>query len=100
MSKIGARLAKLDVHWSPRAQSSLDETMAHIDAQDVFTGRLILKRLHTALDLISTQPDIGTRINKRHARRFAIPKTGHTIDYLVQSNEILVIRWVRQRQKF
>lgn len=99
MLKTGARPAKLAVHWSLRAQCSLDETMAHIDAQDVSTGRLVLQRLHTALDLIATQPEIGTRINQRRTRRFAIPKTGHSIDYLVKFNEILVVRWARQRRK-
>jgi plasmid stabilization system protein ParE len=72
--------------------------MAHIYAQDVGTGRLMLQRLQTALDLIAIQPHIGTPTNRRFVRRFPVPKTGHSIDYSSDQNEILVLRWMRQRR--
>jgi plasmid stabilization system protein ParE len=100
MSKTGARPAKLVVRWTSKAQRSLDQTMVHINAQDISTGQLVLQRLKVALDLIAVQPDIGTPTAGRITRRFPIPKTGHTIDYRVEKDLIVVTRWTRQTRKF
>ncbi|MYN38302.1 type II toxin-antitoxin system RelE/ParE family toxin [Duganella sp. FT109W] len=99
MSKPSAKPAKLAVRWSAKAQHSLEQTLAHINAQDESAGRLVLQRLQVALDLIAIQPHIGTPTNRRRSRRFPVPKTGHTIDYRVEQSEILVLRWMRQRRK-
>lgn len=60
MPKTTAKPAKLAVRWSTRAQHSLAQTMAHIYAQDAATGRLVLQRVQTALDLTAIQLHIGT----------------------------------------
>jgi len=80
------------------AQKSLDQTMARINAQDFVAGQLVLQRLNNALDVIATQPAIGTPTERGNTRRFAIPKTGHSIDYTISRAGILVTRWARQRR--
>lgn len=99
MLNPGAKPAKLAIHWSPTARRSLDQTIAHINAQDMSAGDLVLQRLQSALDAIAAQPGIGTPTDRRGIRRFPIPKTGHTIDYRVHENAIMVTRWARQKRK-
>ncbi|MBV6322408.1 type II toxin-antitoxin system RelE/ParE family toxin [Duganella violaceipulchra] len=98
MSNPSVKPAKLAIRWSSAARRSLDQTIAHINEQDVSAGELILLRLQNALDVIVAQPGIGTPTDRRDTRRFPIPKTGHTIDYRVRQSEIMVTRWARQRR--
>ncbi|NVD70267.1 type II toxin-antitoxin system RelE/ParE family toxin [Duganella sp. BJB1802] len=99
MSNPSVKPAKPEIRWSSTARKSLDEAIAHIKAQDVSAGELVLQRLQNALDVIVAQPGIGTPTDRRDTRRFPIPKTGHTVDYRVHRGEIVVTRWARQRRK-
>lgn len=69
--------------------------MAHINAQDYFTGLLILQRVSKAIDLLCIQSDIGTPTYQPTLRRYPVPKTGHTIEYRVTANDIIIVHWVR-----
>ena len=69
--------------------------MAYILSQDRVSADLVLTRLHAALDAIALHPGIGTPTRTRSTRRFAIPKTGHTIEYRVSAEEIVIVRWIR-----
>jgi plasmid stabilization system protein ParE len=73
--------------------------MAHVYAQDMEAGRLLLQRLQRALDLIAEQPGIGTQTKQKNLRRFPIPRTGHTIEYRVGRGGITITRWARQTRK-
>lgn len=42
---------------------------------------------------------LGTPMTTLNIRRFAIPKTGHTIEYRVRPGELYILRWYRQRRK-
>ncbi|WP_083902542.1 type II toxin-antitoxin system RelE/ParE family toxin [Janthinobacterium sp. HH01] len=99
MSNPSVKPAKLAIRWSLTARRSLDQTIAHIHAQDALASGLVLQRLQNALDVIAAQPGIGTPTDRRDTRRFPIPKTGHTIDYRLHQGDIMVTRWARQRRK-
>ncbi|RFP10732.1 type II toxin-antitoxin system RelE/ParE family toxin [Duganella sp. BJB475] len=99
MSSANGKPARLVVSWSAQAQESLDQTMAHVYAQDMSAGNLMLQRLQKALDLIAEQPGIGTPTKQKNLRRFPIPRTGHTIEYRVGRRGITITRWVRQTRK-
>ena len=68
MCAASVKQAKRTVRWSAAAQRALDQTMAHVNAQDYSTGLLVLQRVTKVIDLLSTQPDIGTR---RICQRYA-----------------------------
>ena len=87
---------KLPIRWLPAAQRAAEKSLSHIAAQDPNTSALVYKRLLGALDLISLQPAIGTPTHRKNIKRFPIPKTGHTIEYRLTPNEIVITRWVRQ----
>lgn len=95
MCAASVKQAKRTVRWSVAAQRALDQTMAHINAQDYSTGLLVLQRVSKVIDLLSTQPDIGTPTYLPALRRYPVPKTGHTIEYRVTANDIVIVRWVR-----
>ena len=70
--------------------------MAYINAQDPIAGGLVLQRLQNAIDIIESQPGIGTATDRPNLRRFPIPKTGHTIEYRMTREAITIVNWVRQ----
>lgn len=84
--------AKRTVRWSAAAQRALDQTMAHINAQDHSTALLVLHRVSKAIDLLRIQPDIGTPTYQPALRRYPVPNTGHTIEYRVTASDIVVVR--------
>ena len=69
--------------------------MEHINAQDYFTGLLVLQRVSKVVELLRIQPDIGTPTYLPALRRYPVPKTGHTIEYRVTASDIVIVRWVR-----
>ncbi|MRX09771.1 hypothetical protein GJ697_18195 [Pseudoduganella sp. FT25W] len=99
MRGANAKPARLVISWSARAQKSLDQTIGHVYAQDTNTARLIIQRLQKALDLIATQPAIGTPTKIAGLYRFPIPKTGHTIEYRIHQTSITIMRWARHTRK-
>ncbi|MBA5639076.1 type II toxin-antitoxin system RelE/ParE family toxin [Duganella sp. LX20W] len=84
------------IRWSSAAAKSLAQTLEHINTQDPNTGHLVAQRVQSALDLIALRPAIGTPTTRPGIRRFAIPKTGHLIEYRSDETGIIVIRWMRQ----
>ena len=87
---------KRAIRWQPRAQRTFFESITYIATQDRSAAELVALRTAQALDLIAAQPGIGTAVRLSKRRRFVIPKTGHVLEYLVQDNEIKIVRWVRQ----
>jgi len=83
----------------PSAERSYSESLDYIAAQDARAAMLVIDRLKAALVLLAAQPGIGTMVGTRGRRRFAIPKTGHLIEYRVIYNEIKIIRWARHSRK-
>lgn len=74
------------------------QTLEHIATQDPNTGHLVAQRVQTALDLIALRPSIGTPTTRPGIRRFAIPNTGHLIEYRSDKTGITITRWMRHTQ--
>lgn len=87
---------KLPIRWLPTARRAAEKSLNHIAAQDPGASALVYKRLLGALGVISLQPAIGTPTHQKNIKRFPIPKTGHTIEYRLAANEIVITRWIRQ----
>jgi len=87
------------LNWSAQAQHSYSHTLEYIGSQDSHAADLVAQRVSKALAILLFQPEIGTVADRRGLRRFAIPNTGHVIDYRVVKNELRIIRWARQARK-
>ncbi|NRR33676.1 type II toxin-antitoxin system RelE/ParE family toxin [Oxalobacteraceae bacterium] len=90
---------KLLIRWSPAAIKSYYASLAHIEMQDDHTAKLIAQRVNRALDILSSQPGLGTPVPRSFSRRFAIPNTGHMIEYRVRGIELWISRWMRQTRR-
>ena len=88
----------LAVVWSASAQKAFFSTLEKIENEDVGTARLIIQRVDKSITLITAQPNIGTFTAMTGVRRYAIPNTGHAINYRVVHGELRILRWYRQRQ--
>ncbi|MBA5689740.1 type II toxin-antitoxin system RelE/ParE family toxin [Rugamonas apoptosis] len=87
------------VRWSLAAAKLLAQTLEHIDTQDPGTALIIMQRVQSALDLIVLHPALGTPTTRPGIRWFAIPKTGHLIEYRAGKTGITVTRWARQARR-
>lgn len=95
---MGDSVQSLTVVWSASAQSAFFTTLEKIDNEDAGTARLIIQRVDKSITLIAAQPSLGTFTAMTGVRRYAIPNTGHTINYRVAYGELRILRWYRQRQ--
>jgi plasmid stabilization system protein ParE len=87
------------IEWTVRALLSYHGTLHHIAEQDESTLALFEQRVMRALSLLASQPGIGTPGTRQGIRMFAMPKTGHTVEYRAQDGILLILRWYRQRRK-
>ncbi|MET3106218.1 plasmid stabilization system protein ParE [Oxalobacteraceae bacterium GrIS 2.11] len=87
------------VIWSVRAQKALISTLTHIKYEDEGTAAALLRRVENSTALLATQPGMGTSTATPGVRRYAIPHTGHTIEYRSSNGGIQILRWYRQRQQ-
>ncbi|WP_407682034.1 type II toxin-antitoxin system RelE/ParE family toxin [Pseudoduganella aquatica] len=85
--------------WTSGAQKSYNATLCRIAMQDDATHAIFERRVTQALALLATQPSLGTPTADVKVRSFAIPKTGHTLEYQIIQGTVLVVRWYRQRRK-
>lgn len=88
----------LAIVWSSSAQKAFFATLERIENEDAGTARLIIQRVDKSITLIAAQPSLGTFTAMTGVRRYAIPNTGHTINYRVAHGELRIVRWYRQRQ--
>ncbi|MBB3119145.1 plasmid stabilization system protein ParE [Massilia violacea] len=73
--------------------------MIRIQDEDAGAAQLVMARVDRAIAALTAQPGIGTLTARPGVRRFAIPATGHAIEYRLVSGEIRILRWSRQRQR-
>jgi hypothetical protein len=86
MGSESEKPAEPRIHWSAKAKASFSATLDHIASQDQSTDILV-------------QPELGTTVAGTSIRRFAIPRTGHLIDYQVKSGKLLIVRWMRSTRQ-
>ncbi|MYN07289.1 type II toxin-antitoxin system RelE/ParE family toxin [Pseudoduganella aquatica] len=87
------------VEWALPALQSYHGTLQRIAEQDVLTVALFEQRVMHALSLLASQPGMGTPGTRAGVRSFAVPNTGHTLEYRMQDDILRVTRWYRQRRK-
>jgi plasmid stabilization system protein ParE len=88
----------LTVVWSASAQSAFFASLEKIENEDAGAARLIIQRVDKSINLIAAHPNLGTFTAMTGVRRYAIPNTGHTINYRIAHGELRILRWYRQRQ--
>lgn len=102
MDNESGNSAEPRIRWSAKAKASFSASLDHIASQDQRAAMLVAQRVARALNALTLQPELGTTVAGTSRRRFAIPRTGHLIDYQVRSGELLIVRWMRstrQREK-
>lgn len=90
---------ELSIIWSASAQKAFLDTLERIENEDIGTARLVLQRVEKSMSLLIIQPGMGTFTAMPGVRRYAIPQTGHTVNYRVAHGELRILRWYRQRQQ-
>jgi len=99
MDSESEKSAEPQIRWSARAKTSFSATLDHIASQDQRAALLVAQRVTRALSALTLQPELGTTVAGTSTRRFAIPRTGHLIDYQVKGGELLIVRWVRSTRQ-
>ncbi len=84
--------------WAPSARRAYLRSIDYIATEDLRTARLVAERVAHSLELIETNPDMGTPIQGSRARRYPVPRTGHGFNYRVTAGAIKIVRWYRQSQ--
>ena len=92
----GASARRLD--WGRRALDAYVSTLIHIGSENRQSAYLVEERVDRALALILAHPGLGTPGPRRNERIFAIPNTGHVVQYRVLAGSIRITRWYRARQ--
>lgn len=82
----------LTVVWSVSAQRAFFATLEIIENEDAGMARLLIQRVDKSISLIATQPSLGTFKAMTGVWRYAIPYTGHMINYRVAHGEIRILR--------
>jgi plasmid stabilization system protein ParE len=73
--------------------------LAYIAEQDPASSQLVRDRVEQALKQIAAFPAIGTPGLRRGIRRFAVPNTGHVINYRVTRSAVRIQSWYRARRR-
>ena len=84
--------------WAPRARRAYLRTLAYIAGDDSHSARLVAERVAHSLELIETNPRMGTPLAGGRGRRYPVPRTGHAFNYRVTADGIEILRWYRQVQ--
>lgn len=84
--------------WTAGARLAYQRTIDYIAAEDVHTAARVAERVAHSLELIETNPAMGTPVQGGRVRRYPVPRTGHAFNYRQTANGIIIIRWYRQRQ--
>ena len=90
---------ELSIVWSASAQKAFLDTLKRIESEDIGTARLVFQRVEKSMSLLTIQPGMGTFTAMPGVRRFAIPQTGHSVNYRIVHGELRILRWYRQRQR-
>lgn len=94
-----SRQSSYRVEWAPPALQAYRDTLRHIAEQDAETLAQFEQRVMRAVSLLAEQPGIGTLRTLRGKRAFAVPNTGHTVEYQAREGILRILRWYRQRRK-
>ncbi len=89
----------LTVVWSVQARNQFVATLTHIAKEDPLSAEMVHRRVEKSLTLLRDSPEMGVAAPTAGVRTYAVPKTGHSFDYRLVSDQIRVQRWYRQRQK-
>lgn len=93
-----AESSKKPLEWARPARAAYEATIARISIEDVRAASLVEMRVARSLALLQSQPGIGTPSVLVGRRVYPIPNTGHSVNYRVTGDAILILRWYRQRQ--
>jgi plasmid stabilization system protein ParE len=86
------------LEWARPARAAYEATLERIAEEDVETAALVARRVARSLALLQLQPQMGTPSVVAGRRAYPIQNTGHSVNYRVTQDSILVLRWYRQRQ--
>jgi plasmid stabilization system protein ParE len=86
------------LEWAVPARLAYEATLERIADEDVETAALVERRVSRSLSLLRLQPGIGTPGTVAGRKTYAIPNTGHSVNYRIGRDSIIILRWYRQRQ--
>ncbi len=82
----------------PSARRAYLRSLEYIANEDANTARLVAERVAHSLELIETNPQMGTPAQGGRVRRYPVPRAGHGFDYRESVGGIKILRWYRQAQ--
>jgi plasmid stabilization system protein ParE len=82
----------------PKARAAFRATIEHIAEEDPFAATQFQARVAKSLELVQANPALGTPGNIRNRRVYAVPGTGHSFNYRVTADAVVIVRWYRQRE--
>ena len=82
--------------WSPGAHRAYLRTLDDIAQEDIRAATLVAERVAHSLELIETNPAMGTPVQASRVRRYPVPRTGHAFNYRETASGIKIVRWFRQ----
>ena len=89
---------KRRLEWTPFARAAYEASIAYIAEDDPITAQSVQTRAAKSLELLATQPGMGTPGKLAGRRVYPIPRIGYSINYRVTADAIIIDRWYRQRQ--
>jgi plasmid stabilization system protein ParE len=87
------------LEWLPPALAAYEATLTFIANEDPVSAQKVKERTDRALADILAFPGIGTPGSRRGERRFAIPNTGHVLNYRVIRSAVRIQSWYRARRR-
>lgn len=80
------------IHWLEDAKFDLEALHQYIAENNPRAANSIAKRIISAIDLLSAQPNIGRPGRVLHTRELIISGTPFIIPYQVRNNRIEILR--------
>jgi toxin ParE1/3/4 len=77
----------------PRALRDLADIHAHIAEDNEKAAKAVALRLHKALNLIVSRPDVGRPVPDSKVREWSVPGLPYVIPYRVRGDVVEVLRF-------
>jgi len=85
-------LAPLTLHWTRRALQNLEQEADYIAKDDPDAAVLVMTRIHDAITLLQSNPELGRAGRVAGTRELVVPKTRYLIPYRIRGEQIQILR--------
>jgi len=72
----------LTIVWSAQARNQFVATLTYIAKEDPLSAEIVHQQVEKSLTLLCDSPEMGVSAPTAGVRTYAVPKSGHSFDYL------------------